>query len=48
MGTAEDLELKFAAAAAVLAELTRLERRALAYLDVSLPQRPVTLDKAQV
>jgi cell division protein FtsQ len=48
LGTADDLEAKFAAAGAVLGTMSWAERRALAYLDVSLPQRPVGLGKSQV
>jgi cell division protein FtsQ len=48
LGSADDLDAKLAAAAAVLDSLPREEARGLAYLDVSLPQRPVALPKSQV
>ena len=48
LGPPVDLRRKLAAAAAVLRSLPDEERRALAYLDVALPQRPVAGTKAQV
>ena len=48
LGSADDLGLKLAAAGAVLRTMSRTERLELAYLDVSLSQRPVALDKSQV
>jgi len=42
LGTAEDVDRKLAAARAVLSSLRGSERRALAYLDVTLPHRPVS------
>ena len=48
LGGEERLDAKIAAAAAVLAALPVGERRSLAYLDVSLPERPVASFKAQV
>lgn len=48
LGPPVDLESKLEAAAAVLRSLSEEERRALAYLDVALPQRPVAAPKAQV
>jgi len=48
LGSAADVRAKLAAAAAVLRSLSPAERRALAYLDVSLPTRPVGADKSQV
>lgn len=48
LGTSDDLDAKLAAAAAVLSTMSRSERLELAYLDVSLAQRPVGLDKSQV
>jgi cell division protein FtsQ len=48
LGSAEELGSKLAAAGAVLRTMSGAERRELAYLDVSLPQRVVALDKSQV
>ena len=48
LGPSDDLRAKLAAAGAVLGSLTWSERRTLAYLDVSLPQRPVALPKTQL
>lgn len=48
LGTAEDLAVKFTAASAVLNAMSRTERGSLAYLDVSLPQRPVGLTESQL
>jgi cell division protein FtsQ len=48
LGTNDDLTAKLASARAALAALSREERRGLAYLDVSLPQRPVGLQKSQL
>lgn len=48
LGDATDLRLKLAVAATVLESLGAQERAALAYLDVSLPTRPVGAPKAQV
>ena len=47
LGDATDLEVKLAAADAVLRAIAADERGRLAYLDVSLPQRPVGREKAQ-
>ncbi len=48
LGSAAELRLKLEAAAAVLGSLTRAEREELAYLDVSLPARPVGAPKSQL
>jgi cell division protein FtsQ len=48
LGDASELRLKLAVAATVLGSLAASERRELAYLDVSLPTRPVAADKPQV
>jgi cell division protein FtsQ len=48
LGEAADLEVKLAAAARVLAVLSAEERTQLAYLDVSLAERPVAANKPQV
>lgn len=48
LGSEERLGAKIAAAAAVLASLPVGERRSLAYLDVSLPERPVASVNTQV
>lgn len=48
LGEAENLRLKLRVAAAVLRSLSPDERGALEYLDVSLPTRPVAMDKSQV
>jgi cell division protein FtsQ len=48
LGEPVDLDVKLAAAARVLAALTREERTRLAYLDVSLPERPVAANNPQV
>jgi cell division protein FtsQ len=48
LGPPIDLRRKMAAAAAVLRAVPDDERRALAYLDVVLPQRPVAAPKAQL
>lgn len=48
LGSIDDLATKLRAARAVLAALPRAEWVGLAYLDVSLPQRPVAADKSQV
>jgi cell division septal protein FtsQ len=48
LGEPVDLDVKLAAAAQVLAALSGEERARLAYLDVSLPERPVATDKPQV
>jgi cell division protein FtsQ len=48
LGTSDDLVAKLTAARAVLSTLPRSERRDLAYLDVSLPQRVVGNRDAQV
>jgi cell division protein FtsQ len=48
LGDAADLGLKLDVAAAVLRSLRADERAALAYLDVSLPARPVAADNPQV
>jgi hypothetical protein len=42
------VDAKLAAAASVLAALSRDERADLAYLDVSLPDRPVAANNPQV
>ena len=41
LGEAESLKLKLAVAARVLKSLPRPEAQSLAYLDVSVPERPV-------
>jgi cell division protein FtsQ len=48
LGEPVDLDVKLAAAARVLAALSGEERARLAYLDVSLPERPVAADNPQV
>jgi cell division septal protein FtsQ len=48
LGEASELRLKLEVAATVLRSLSGAERDALAYLDVSLPTRPVGADKPQV
>jgi cell division protein FtsQ len=48
LGEPVDLDLKLAAAARVLRALSREERAGLAYLDVSLPERPVAGENTQV
>lgn len=48
LGEPLDLDRKLAAAARVLSALTRDERAQLAYLDVSLPERPVAAENTQV
>lgn len=48
LGEPVDLELKLAAAARVLSALNGEERANLAYLDVSLPERPVAANNPQV
>lgn len=48
LGTADALTLKLHAAGRVLRSLTPLERRELAYLDVTVPERPVGTDNSQV
>jgi hypothetical protein len=48
LGEASELRLKLAVAATVLGALSPDERRELAYLDVSLPTRPVGTEKPQV
>jgi cell division protein FtsQ len=48
LGTGDALALKLHAAARVLRALTPLERRELAYLDVTVPERPVAADNSQV
>jgi cell division protein FtsQ len=48
LGEAAELRLKLAVAATVLRSLSSSERRELAYLDVSLPTRPVGAPKPQV
>ena len=48
LGSAHDLRLKLRVAATVLDSLSRSEREALAYLDVSLPARPVGGPGSQV
>jgi cell division protein FtsQ len=47
-GSSDDLHGKLASAQAVLSALPRSERRALAYLDVSLPQRVVASMDSQL
>ena len=48
LGEAAELRLKLAVAATVLESLGAQERRELAYLDVSLPTRPVGAYSSQV
>lgn len=48
LGEAADVQLKLAVAATVLSQLSPEERGRLAYLDLSLPARPVGADKSQV
>lgn len=48
MGSVDDLTFKLAAAEAVFESLSQTERAELAYLDVSVPQRPVSSTKYQV
>jgi cell division protein FtsQ len=48
LGEPVDLDVKLAAAARVLGALSRDDRARLAYLDVSLPERPVAADNTQV
>lgn len=48
LGNAAQLRLKLEAAATVLGSLTGPEREQLAYLDVSLPARPVGYPKSQL
>ena len=48
LGDEGSLALKLAVAARVLRTLSVEERSALAYLDVSLPERPVAADNSQV
>lgn len=48
LGPAQDLRLKLRVAATVLDSLSRTQREALAYLDVSMPTRPVGGQKSQV
>jgi hypothetical protein len=48
LGEAENLGLKLRVAAAVLRSLAPSDRSGLAYLDVSLPERPVSAPKPQV
>ena len=48
LGDAEDLRLKLEVAARVLRSLRADERATLAYLDVSLPERPVASQNPQV
>jgi cell division protein FtsQ len=48
LGEAEQLRLKLRVAAAVLRSIPASERAALAYVDVSLPARPVSAQKSQV
>lgn len=48
LGESVDLDVKLTAAARVLAGLSADERARLAYLDVSLPERPVAADNTQV
>lgn len=48
LGPADDLRLKLRVAATVLDSLSRSQREALAYLDVSMPTRPVGGPKSQV
>jgi cell division protein FtsQ len=48
LGTKDVLNLKFHVAGRVLRTLTTTERRDLAYLDVTVPERPVGAAKSQV
>lgn len=48
LGPAEALRLKLEVAARVLATIDPGERRRLAYLDVSVPERPVAMTKSQL
>jgi cell division protein FtsQ len=48
LGEPVDLDVKLAAAAGILQALTGAERADLAYLDVSLPERPVAATNPQV
>jgi cell division protein FtsQ len=48
LGEPVDLDVKLAAAARVLAALSHDDRARLAYLDVSLPERPVAANNTQV
>ncbi len=48
LGPADDLRLKLRVAATVLESLSRSQREALSYLDVSMPTRPVGGPKSQV
>jgi cell division protein FtsQ len=48
LGEPADIEVKLAAAAGVLSALSAEERADLAYLDVSLPERPVAAANPQV
>jgi cell division septal protein FtsQ len=48
LGEPVDLDVKLAASARVLRTLSGEERARLAYLDVSLPERPVAAENAQV
>jgi cell division septal protein FtsQ len=48
LGEPVDLDVKLAAAARVLGALSHDDRTRLSYLDVSLPERPVAADNAQV
>jgi cell division septal protein FtsQ len=48
LGEATSAALKLAVAARVLDSLSEGERASLAYLDLSLPERPVAADKPQV
>ena len=48
LGDASAVRLKLAVAAAVLEGIPPAERRGLAYLDVSVPERPVSLPNSQV
>ncbi len=48
LGEATDIRLKLAVAATVLDTLSRIERSGLAYLDISIPTRPVGAQKSQV
>lgn len=48
LGTRDALALKLHVAGRVLRTLTRQERLDLAYLDVTVPERPVGADKSQV
>ena len=48
LGPPVDVRRKLAAAAAVLRSLPEEDRKALAYLDVALPQRPVAASESQL